>query len=59
MLMHIQIYFSSSKLIVMELVDRTVVIAHCLDKVITNLEIVIWEGQRGCRTVGNKKLVLP
>lgn len=35
MFIHIQMHFSSSKLIVMELV-MVVVIMHCLKKVITN-----------------------
>lgn len=47
MFIHIQMHFSSSKLIVMELV-MVVVIMHCLKKVITNLDIVIWEEERGC-----------
>ena len=48
MFMHIQTYFSSSKLIVMELVVTIVVTVHCLEKVTANLEIVIWEEEGGC-----------
>lgn len=47
MFIHIQMHFSSSKLIVMELVVVIVVIVHCLKEVISNLDIVIWEEERG------------
>lgn len=46
--MHMQTYFSSSKLTVMESIVTTVVKMHCLEKVITNLETVIWEEEREC-----------
>lgn len=48
MLMHMQTYFSSSKLTVMESVVTIVVKMQCLEKVITNLETVIWEEEREC-----------
>lgn len=49
MLMHMQTYFSSSKLTVMESVVVTIVVKmQCLEKVITNLETVIWEKEREC-----------
>lgn len=48
MLMHMQTYFSSSKLTVMESVVTIVVKMQCSEKVITNLETVIWEEEREC-----------
>lgn len=42
----------------MELVIVILVVAHCLEKVITNSQRVICEEKRGCWTVENKKLAL-
>lgn len=52
----------SSKLLIIELDFTIVVTLHCSEKVVTNLEVFIWEEERGsCEgsnfLPGSKKLI--
>lgn len=48
MFLYVQAYFSSSKLVVMELVIVILVVVYHLEKVITNLQRIVCEEKRGC-----------